>query len=58
MCEVIKVYRYCCLTEKLNVFDTDLLVLSSLLLSLLRVCLERLTKLINTALLSRFIDLH
>ena len=57
MRKVIKVDCYCRLTEKFNVFDSDLLVFGPLLLSLC-VYLERLAELINTAFLSRFIDLH
>ena len=57
MREVIKVDRNRCLTEEFDVFDTDLLVLNSLLLSL-RGYLKRLAELIHAALLSRFVDLH
>ena len=55
--EVIEVDRYRCLTEELDALNSYLLVLGPLLLSL-RVSLERLTELINTALLSWFINLH
>ena len=56
VCEVIKVDCDRRLTEEFDALNSDLLVLGSLLLSWC-VCLERLAKLINTALLPRFIDL-
>ena len=57
VCEVIKVDCKGFLSKELNAFDSDLLVFGPLLLSLC-VYLERLAELINTAFLSRFIDLH
>ena len=57
MRKVIKVYRNCCLTEEFDVFDTDLLVFDSLLLSL-RGYHKGLAELIHAAFLSRFINLH
>ena len=59
--EVIEVNRKGFLSEKLNAFDADLLVLLALFLALRAwpdILLEWLTEFVDTVFLSRFISLH
>ena len=61
VCEVIEVNRKGFLSEKLNAFDADLLVLLALFLALRAwpdILLEWLTEFVDTVFLSRFISLH
>ena len=61
VCEVIEVNRKGFLSEKLNAFDADLLVLLALFLALRAwpdILLEWLTEFVYTVFLSRFISLH